>query len=278
MLISNFNLCKDEWLELVFAKRNKEYGAFYIRQHYAQNIVKAMSITFASVIGATVVVGILIAPKPVTERIVTLNTEEVFKVQPPPKTDLPKPKPTEASAAPPKQTFNIDTKRLLPPVVTIDPVTDDIPKIEENVAVAQVTINGNEKGNNAEDGTGVGNGKSGNSVGTGESDIDNTTYIFAEKMPEPANGMNGWMKFLQGNIRYPGLAAENGITGKVLVSFIIEKDGQLSNIKVERGQGYGLDEEAIRVLKLAKAWKPGMQNGRPIRVKLTLPITFSLGE
>jgi protein TonB len=62
------------------------------------------------------------------------------------------------------------------------------------------------------------------------------------------------------------------------MSFVIEKDGRLSNITVERGVGFGLDEEAMRVLKLAKPWKPGMQNGRQVRVKYVIPIKFQLAE
>jgi protein TonB len=275
MLISNFNLCKDEWLELVFANRNKEYGAFYIRQHSAQNIVKAMVITFVSAVSLTFVVGILIAAKPIAEKWTEVDNKTYVIPPVPPKADRPKPKPTEAQADAPKAATQVNVTRSSPPIVTPDPQADDLPKIEDGAAAGPVTITGGEKGNNAEGG--IGTGKGGEGVGSGDVE-DTKTYIFAEKMPEPANGMNGWMKFLQGNIKYPALASENGISGKVLVSFIIEKDGHLSNIKVERGQGYGLDEEAIRVLKLAKAWTPGMQNGRPIRVKLTLPISFALGE
>jgi protein TonB len=62
------------------------------------------------------------------------------------------------------------------------------------------------------------------------------------------------------------------------VRFIVEKDGQLSNFTIDKGAGYGMDEEAVRVLKLAKPWKPGMQNGRPVRVKYVLPLSFVLNE
>lgn len=275
MLISNFNLCKDEWLELVFANRNKEYGAFYIRQHSAQNLVKAMLITFVSVVVSTIVVGIFIGAKPIAAKWIEVDNK-TYIIPPVPKADRPKPKSAEAPTASAKPSTRINIVKSPAPVVTPDVIAEDVPKIEKDVAVGPVTITGGEKGDNSEGGVGTGKGREG--VGLGESEEDNTPHMFAEKMPEPVTGMAGWSKFLQGTIKYPGLALENGISGKVLVSFIIEKDGHLSNIKVERGQGYGLDEEAIRVLKLAKAWKPGMQNGQPIRVKLILPISFSLGE
>ncbi len=97
-------------------------------------------------------------------------------------------------------------------------------------------------------------------------------------MPEPIGGAAAWSKFLQKNLRYPGQASDKGVSGKVWVSFVVEKDGQISNVVVDKGAGFGMDEEAVRVLKLSKAWKPGQQNGRPVRVKYTLPLAFILSE
>jgi protein TonB len=95
-------------------------------------------------------------------------------------------------------------------------------------------------------------------------------------MPEPAGGAQAWAKFLQSNLRYPAPAREDNITGIVVLSFIVEKDGHLSDIKVSRGLGHGLDEESVRVLKLAKPWKPGIQNGHPVRVAYSIPFNFQL--
>jgi protein TonB len=272
MLISNFNLCKDEWLELVFANRNKEYGAFYIRQHSAQNVVKAMAITFASVVSTTFIVGILIAVKPATERMVMVPNDEVVIPPPPPKAEPPKPK-AETQQAAPKVTPPTKTNAFPPPVVTSEPVDVDLPKFDDVTAVGPKTITNGGEGQNVSPGT----------AGVPVPGVDGTvapdkTFLTVERMPEPVNGMQGWSKFLQNTIRYPDAAMSNGVMGKVIVSFIVEKDGQLSSFKLERGPGFGLDEEAIRVLKLAKPWKPGMQNGQPVRVKLTLPISFMLGE
>ena len=93
-------------------------------------------------------------------------------------------------------------------------------------------------------------------------------------MPEPVGGAAAWNKFLSKNLRFPAVAQEEGVGGRVYLSFIIEKDGSLSNITVDKAAGHGFDEEALRVLKLAKAWKPGMQNGQPVRVKYSIPISF----
>jgi protein TonB len=279
MLISNFNLCKDEWLELVFAKRNKEYGAFYIRQHSAQDTVKAMLISFVTVVGVSLIVGLLIGAKAPTERFIEISNPEVFIAPPaPPKAEPPKPKVAAAVPAAPNAAEPKKMNGFPPPIVTADPNVDvDLPKVDDATAVGPATVIKGGDGQPVDPGTGE-KGGAGTGLGEGLSEGDGHPMLSPEKMPEPMNGMQGWTKFLQNTIRYPGVASTNGISGKVIVSFIVEKDGQLTNFKLERGQGYGLDEEAIRVLKLAKPWKPGMQNGRPVRVKLTLPIAFMLEE
>jgi protein TonB len=99
-----------------------------------------------------------------------------------------------------------------------------------------------------------------------------------DQMPEPDGGLNGWSRFLNKNLRFPSEAQDQQISGRVILSFVVEKDGHLSNIVIERSAGYGFDEEAIRVLKLAKPWKPGMQNGQPVRVKYNIPFTFQLAD
>jgi protein TonB len=279
MLISNFNLYKTEWLDLVFDNRNKAYGAFQIRQHYADNVVRAMVITFVSAVSLALIVGKLISEKPAIEKWTEFKNDPVY-VAPPPaapkKIEPPKPK-TEAPTSAPKAAELAKTVAFPPPIVTADPESSDLPVIDDHTNVGQTTVSTGSDvapigGGGGEGGTGTA------STGVEGGDIDANPMLSPEKMPEPMNGMQGWTKFLQNTIRYPGAAISNGVSGRVIVSFIVEKDGQLTNFKIERGPGSGLNEEAIRVLKLAKPWKPGMQNGRPVRVKLTLPIAFSLEE
>ena len=95
-----------------------------------------------------------------------------------------------------------------------------------------------------------------------------------EVMPQFPGGEAAWQKFLQKHLRYPLQAMDAGIGGKVYVSFIVEKDGHLSDIALVRGVGYGLDEEAQRVLKLAPNWSPGIQNGQKVRVRYMMPFNF----
>ena len=99
-----------------------------------------------------------------------------------------------------------------------------------------------------------------------------------DEAPTFKGGMDQFYKFLSENVRYPEYAQKNNIQGKVYLSFIIEVDGNLSDIKVDRKLGGGLDEEAIRVLQLSPKWIPGVQNGQIVRVKYHIPISFSLSK
>ncbi|MFC0516636.1 TonB family protein [Mucilaginibacter angelicae] len=103
-------------------------------------------------------------------------------------------------------------------------------------------------------------------------------FTSVEHMPEFAGGVEAFSKFLWANVKYPKIAREKNIQGRVISVFIVEKDGTLSDIKIVKGIGYGCDDEALRVLKLSPAWNPGTQNGRPVRVKYAVPISFTLTD
>ncbi len=101
-------------------------------------------------------------------------------------------------------------------------------------------------------------------------------FTVVESMPEFPGGMGALMTYLAKNIKYPPLAKESGIQGKVFINFVVEPDGSISNVKVLRGIGGGCDEEAVRVVKNMPKWKPGMQRGKPVRVSFNLPVKFTL--
>lgn len=107
---------------------------------------------------------------------------------------------------------------------------------------------------------------------------DNTPYMIGalEVNPEFKGGMDAFYKYLSEEIKYPRKEQQRNIDGRVYLTFVIEKDGSLTDIKILKGVSEGLDQEAIRVLKAAPAWNPGKQRGQPVRVKMTIPINFQL--
>lgn len=113
--------------------------------------------------------------------------------------------------------------------------------------------------------------------------VDSTTvnksddvFTIVEQYPTFPGGDEAWFNFLNDNMTYPALAKKQGIQGKVWVSFIVDKEGNVSNVKVARGIGGGCDEEAIRVVSMSPKWNPAMQSGRPVSVKYNFPINFAL--
>lgn len=266
MLIPKFNLYKSEWLELVFDDRNKNYGAYELRKTYAPTMVKAMIITF-------VMVGLGCAAEVIFKGhdLVAHDRVTVVNITPPP---INIEKPAEAKLKPKADPPKVTTTRDVPPTVVPDNKADK--PVENDKIVGQVgqqTLKGTD-----DPIVEIPDDKP--AAGTGTLAVDNSVHTVGtlDFMPEPVGGVSAWSKFLNKNLRYPSEAQEEGISGRVFMSFIIEKDGHLSNIMVDRGAGHGFDEEALRVLKLAKAWKPGMQNGQAVRVKYSIPINFQLQD
>ncbi|MBP5328169.1 MAG: energy transducer TonB [Bacteroidales bacterium] len=107
-------------------------------------------------------------------------------------------------------------------------------------------------------------------------EVEEEIFVFVEDFPEFPNGEDNMYKYLGANIKYPKDALENGIQGTVVVKFVVEKDGTISNVKAIRKIGGGCDEEAVRVVKRMPRWKPGKQRGKPVRTEFTLPIQFKL--
>ncbi|MCL2040884.1 MAG: energy transducer TonB [Bacteroidales bacterium] len=103
-------------------------------------------------------------------------------------------------------------------------------------------------------------------------------FLIVEQNPEYTGGDAARLNFLRNNIKYPQVAREIGIQGTVYVSFVVEKDGSITQVTILRGIGGGCDEEAIRVTKLMPKWKPGKQRGKEVRVSYNMPIKFTLHE
>jgi protein TonB len=102
-------------------------------------------------------------------------------------------------------------------------------------------------------------------------------FMVVEESPAPKGGMQEFYKYVSENLVYPKQARKLGVEGKVILQVVIDKDGTLTDVQVLKGIGSGCDEEAIRVMKSAPKWNPGKQRGRPVRVKMTVPLLFKLG-
>ena len=111
---------------------------------------------------------------------------------------------------------------------------------------------------------------------TAQTKKNNMAYDVVEVMPQYPGGQIAMMKYIMENIKYPKQAMKEGIQGRVTVSFIVEKDGRVSNVRLLRSVQSALDKEAVRVVKSMPKWSPGKHNGKPVRVRFNLPVMFKL--
>jgi protein TonB len=274
MLGSKLDILKLEWIDVVFTGRNKAYGAYELRKDNPRNTNKAL------IIGVILFV-FLISLKTIINKIEGFipKAQEKVKVtdvvlQPPPPVDQTK-KPPPPPPEPPKP--KVDQVRFPPPVVKPDnEVREKEPPTVKELQVADP---------GQKDQKGDPNADIRIDEPVGNSDIKqvveadpNQIFTSVEQVPEFPGGLDKFGAYLGKAIRYPAVARENGTQGRVIVTFVVERDGSLTDIKVTRGIGSGCDEEAVRVLKNSPKWKPGIQNGRPVRVQYSVPISFTLAS
>jgi protein TonB len=244
--------------EMVFRTRNKNYGAYVLRKKYQKYTLISLLIGIFA-IGAAVTYPVLAAYLN-KSRIVKENTTVGAEIMNVPKEDLPPPPPP-----PPPPADVVQQQRFVAPIVTTDSVEttmvtqDDLSSkpnteapAEENIVVEEVKTQVIEQAAPAQ------------------------IFTVVEEQPTYPGGDEARIKFLQDNMKYPEEAKELGVQGKVYVTFVVEVDGSISDVKVLRGVGSGCDDEAIRVVKSMPKWVPGKQRGVPVRVQFNLPINFKL--
>lgn len=110
-----------------------------------------------------------------------------------------------------------------------------------------------------------------------EEEVAEEVFTIVEEQPDPLGGMAAFYQYVNKNIDYPNQAKRMNVEGKVFVQFVIDKDGSITEVKAIKGIGAGCDEAAVKVISGAPKWKPGKQRGRPVKVRMILPITFKLG-
>ena len=158
-----------------------------------------------------------------------------------------------------------------PPPPAAPPIAETLTIVEDDADVEETTIATSEETNQAVEIKYV-------PVAVEEEEPEEQTiFEVVEQMPEfPNGGMAGLMQYLNKNIKYPTIAQENGTQGRVTVQFVVNRDGSIVDAKVLRGVDPYLDKEAIRVISSMPKWKPGMQRGKAVRVKYTVPVMFRL--
>lgn len=281
--MAKIDLYDPKWVDMVFAGKNKEYGAYQLRKGTSGRNIKSLLIL---VIAAALVGGFLawkvIEQKQAEEQQAYMEAMELAKLQQQAKKEEKKKEPVKPKIEPKKEIpVARETQKFTAPVIKKDELVKEenqvkqMDKLDDKVAVG------------AEDKEGVKD----RTVEAVRSEIavvapppppapkpEVATKVFdvVEEMPSFPGGQGALMQYLASNIKYPVVAQENGVQGRVIVSFVVERDGSISDVKVARSVDPSLDREAQRVVKSMPKWKPGKQNGSAVRVKYTVPVVFRL--
>ena len=269
--MAKIDLTSQEWCDLIFEGRNKDYGAYKMRARAARrlNFSVVLVIVIAAVGFSIPRLITMVTPekKEVMTEVTTLSQleepevkqEEVQKVQP---------------VAPPPPALKSSIKFTAPVIKKDEEVADeDQMKSQEELTESKVTISiADVQGTDEEGGVLVEDLKQ---VVT-EAPVEEEVFDMVEQAPQFPGGQAELMSWLGKNIRYPVIAQENGIQGRVICQFVVGSDGSVRDIKVMRGVDPSLDKEAIRVIQSMPKWIPGRQNGKAVSVRYTLPVTFKL--
>ncbi len=283
--MSKLNIFKKDWVDIIFEGRNKSYGAYQLRSENPK-------VTTVALFAGIGLFGLVLAsPMLISLAKGTFGDNKVDKLDkvvemvdlnipdntppppPPPPEDLPPPPPPPPADE--VKSIN-DTKKFTEPeIAKKEEVKEEIAKQEEfkEAEVGKKDMKGDkEKGEiKITEKTGTEDKGQGGSGGDG----DNTIFVAVQVQAEYPGGMGAFNKQFIQRFRTPDI--DSGVKSiRVIVTFVVEKDGSLTDIKVVRDPGYGVGKEAIRVLNNMPKWKPAIQNGKSVRSQFTLPITIQV--
>jgi protein TonB len=254
--------------DLLFSNKNREYGAFLLRKSYRRNLVIS-SIT-AMFVFSTITISQLFLKKAIVDSNNKSGKSATVTLDNPPEIEGQKDLPV--IQVPPSGIKTI--KFTVPQIVDAeidDKLVENIPTVDDLLNVQPWT-----KTQDAETG-GIDPTLDFSEPKTSAEPEPMTNILtWVPEMPHYPGGEEALAEYISSNIVYPELARKAGIQGKVITSFTIERSGNISNIKIEKGIGGGCDEEAIRVISAMGKWQPGKQNGNPVRVRMMIPISFKL--
>jgi protein TonB len=262
------NPTSNDRLQLVFANRNQEYGAFTLRRDHEKTVLIAF--LSACFIGTLIATSPLIYHRYFTnEDAITEITRSIEYVSPEQEKIEETPEEIPAEKIQEKPDPSPATIKDLVPIIVDRTATDSIlpQEILSTVTTGTKTTAGD---STIADVLPIDNGDENKDGGTTK------IYDFVEEMPSYPGGDAAMMAYLQRKINYPAIARETNVQGTVYLSFVVDKQGLIRDVTIKRGIGAGCEEEAIRVINSMPAWRPGKSNGRPVFVNYVLPITFSL--
>ena len=275
--MAKIDLIDNGWVDLVFEGKNQAYGAYQLRKNTGIRNLKALAVMFAAFL---IIAGIVYAKVSIENYIASKNAaiEADVELQ-----SLAEKKEIKEEKKDEPEVEKIEVERVkssvaftVPEIKKDEEVKEDQEMksqddlAETNTAIGAFTVEGNDETaevKHVEE-----------KIAEPEPVKEEETKVFdvVEQMPSFPGGPSALMQYLSSNIKYPVVAEENGVQGRVVCTFVVEKDGSITDVRVVKSVDPSLDKEAVRVVKGMPKWIPGKQNGSAVRVKYTVPVTFRL--
>ena len=276
--MAKIDLIDNSWVDLVFEGKNQEYGAYVLRKETGKRNVKAL---IWVLIGIAIIFAIAYANLAIQNAMKqnqSIDADvELSKLAQKKEAKVERKEPVKVEMEQKVvEKVKSSVKFTAPEIKKDDEVKpedeiksqDDLSKT--NTAIGTFDVKGNDEAE--------GEVLKAKEVVVDEKPKEEETKVFdvVEQMPSFPGGDAELMKFLHDHMKYPAVAEENGIQGRVICTFVVERDGSITDVKVIKSVDPSLDKEAVRVLKSMPKWIPGKQNGSAVRVKYTVPVTFKL--
>ena len=264
-----------DMLDIIFADRNRAYGAYQLRRDYTKYLVRAF-------IFGLLLIGLAIAIPSIMRAVSDLVPKDkpvdvVAELGPPPDIDPTTPPPPPPPPTPPPPTRS--TVKFVPPVVKKDEeVQEEKPPAIEELVEKKEDIGTETKKGNDEAAPTIDENPSELEIVEAPKVVEDKTYEMfdIQKPPSFPGGEKELLKYLSENIKYPPLARENNIQGTVALTFVVGKDGSVKDVQIVKDIGGGCGKEAVRVVQTMPKWNPGEANGHAVKVRFTLPVRFRL--
>lgn len=276
--MAKIDLISRDWTEMVFEGRNKEYGAYRLRKNAGKRNLYSLITIFIAALAIWGGISLVKFVESRTKSVAQTSVAEISALNQPKKKAEVKQQQKVKLEQPEKVVERVKSSvKFTAPVIKKDDQVkpeDELKTQEElmntKTAIGALDVKGNDDANGE-----VLKLKEAVAQPEPKPEVEKV-FDVVEQMPSFPGGPSALMEWLSNNVKYPVVAQENGVQGRVVVSFVVERDGSITDVKVVRGVDPSLDKEASRVVKAMPRWIPGKQNGSAVRVKYNVPVAFRL--
>lgn len=276
--MAKIDLISRDWTEMVFEGRNKEYGAYRLRKNAGKRNLYSLITIFIAALAIWGGISLVKFVESRTKTVAQTSVAELSALNQPKKKAEVKQQQKVKLDQPEKVVERVKSSvKFTAPVIKKDNEVkpeDELKTQDElmntKTAIGALDVKGNDDANGE-----VLKIKEAVAQPEPKPEVEKV-FDVVEQMPSFPGGPSALMEWLSNNVKYPVVAQENGVQGRVVVSFVVERDGSITDVKVVRGVDPSLDKEASRVVRAMPRWIPGKQNGSAVRVKYNVPVAFRL--